>query len=241
MSLGAKYKAVKIDPKTALQECKTLMLDMDGTVLDLAYDNYMWMHHVPERFAAQNGLEPDVAREQLYAKFNSMRGQIEWYCLDHWSDYLGLDVAQLHRDENHRIGYLPGAEDFLKAVRQQDIRVLMVTNSHSETLSIKDEITGITEHFDGIYTSHAFGHPKESQPFWQALAEEEDFDPSTTLFIDDTARVLSSAAEYGIEMLLEITHPDTTADARQTTEYSPVDGVRDLLQKEPLGETVQPK
>ena len=220
---------MKIDPKTALREAKTLMLDMDGTVLDLAYDNYMWMHHVPEHFAAKNGLEPAAAREQLYAKFHSMRGQIEWYCLDHWSDYLDIDVAQLHRDENHRIGYLPGAEDFLRSVRQQDIRVLMVTNSHSETLNIKDEMTGIKGHFDDIYMSHAFGHPKESQEFWRALAEEEEFDPSTTLFIDDTASVLRSAAEYGVSMLLEITHPDTTAPAREESEYVGVTGVRDLL------------
>ncbi len=220
---------MKFDPKIALREATTLMLDMDGTVLDLAYDNYMWMHHVPEHFAAKNGLEPAAAREQLYAKFNSMRGQIEWYCLDHWSDYLDIDVAQLHRDENHRIGYLPGAEEFLRAVRTQDIRVLMVTNSHSETLSIKDEMTGITGHFDDIYTSHAFGHPKESQAFWRALAEEEDFDPSTTLFVDDTARVLRSAAEFGVSMLLEITHPDTTEDARKSAEYPAVSGVRDLL------------
>ena len=74
------------------------MLDMDGTVLDLAYDNYMWMQHVPEQFAAANGLEPGVARDALYARFKAMHGRLEWYCLDHWSDDLGLDIAKLHRD-----------------------------------------------------------------------------------------------------------------------------------------------
>ena len=205
------------------------MLDMDGTVLDLAYDNYMWMHHVPEKFAAANGIEPDAAREQLYAKFDSMRGQLEWYCLDHWSNYLGLDIAQLHRDENHRIGYLPGAEEFLRTIRDQDIRVLMVTNSHSETLTIKDEITGITRHFDDIYTSHDLGYPKESQAFWRAMAEKEDFDPATTLYVDDTPRVLRSAAEYGIGMLLEVTHPDTSVEPRSKSEFSGVAGVCELL------------
>ncbi len=205
------------------------MLDMDGTVLDLAYDNYMWTHHVPEKFAAANGLKPDAAREHLYAKYNALRGQLEWYCLDHWSDRLGLNIAQLHRDESHRIDYLPGAEDFLKTVHRQDIRVLLVTNSHADTLQIKDEVTGITGYFDDIYTSHALGHPKESQAFWQAMAEEEDFDPATTLYVDDTARVLRSAAEYGIGMLLEVTHPDTTTDPRQDSEFAGVRGVQDLL------------
>ncbi len=238
---GAQYKAVKIDPKTALSRSETLMLDMDGTVLDLAYDNYMWMHHVPEQFAAANGLEPEVAREQLFAKFMAMRGRLEWYCLDHWSDYLGLDIGKLHRDQNHRIGYLPGAEDFLKKVRERDIRVLLVTNSHGETLAIKDEVTGISEYFDGVYSSHVFGHPKESQAFWHALAEEENFDPKTTLFVDDTARVLRSAAEYGVSMLLEVTYPDTSTDAREDSEFVGVEGLRELLQKEPLGVSVQPK
>ena len=205
------------------------MLDMDGTVLDLAYDNYMWTHHVPEQYAAANGLDPDAARDAIYAQYQALHGRLEWYCLDHWSDQLGLDIAELHREQNHRIDYLPGAEDFLRDVRAHDIRILLVTNSHGETLDIKDDVTGVTEHFDDIYTSHAFGHPKETQEFWAALAEEEDFDPETTLFIDDTARVLRSAAEYGVSMLLEITHPDTSTKARKESEFVGIRGVMDLL------------
>jgi putative hydrolase of the HAD superfamily len=205
------------------------MLDMDGTILDLAFDNYMWMHHVPQHFAVKNGLQPEEARDQLYAKFMSMQGSLEWYSLDHWSNYLELDIAQMHRDENHRIGYLPGAEDFLEAVKQHDKRVIMVTNSHMTTLEIKDEVTSITGHFDDIYTSHEIGHAKESQEFWHALADAEDFDPESSLFIDDTPRVLRSAAEFGVSMLLEITAPDTSTDAREESEFVSVSGVRDLL------------
>ena len=201
------------------------MLDMDGTVLDLAYDNYMWMRRVPEKFAVEHGLEPEVAREQCYAKFKAMHGRLEWYCLDHWSDDLGLDIAKLHRDENHRIGYLPGAESFLRTIRALDIRIIMVTNSHMETLTIKDEVTAVSEHFDEIYTSHTFGYAKETQEFWHALADEEDFDPETTLFVDDTARVLRSAAEYGVSMLLQVTHPDTTSAPRKDSEFAGVEGV----------------
>lgn len=220
---------MKIDPKTAFERCETLMLDMDGTVLDLAFDNYMWMQHVPAAFAAENGLEPEVARDQLYAKFTEMRGQLAWYCLDHWSEHLGLDIAKLHRDENHRIDYLPGAKDFLTAVADHDVRVLLVTNSHSETLNIKNEVTGVTAHFDAIYTSHEFGHAKETQEFWQALAETEDFDSATTLFVDDTARVLRSAREFGVEMLLGISEPDTSAGPRVFEEFKSVRGVCEFL------------
>ncbi|MDH3864717.1 MAG: haloacid dehalogenase, partial [Gammaproteobacteria bacterium] len=95
-----------------LNECETLMLDMDGTVLDLAYDNYVWKELVPEHYAEAKGLSIDVARNRLYAKYQAIQGDIQWYCLDHWSERLGLDVLELHRGVNHRIDYLPGARDF---------------------------------------------------------------------------------------------------------------------------------
>ena len=206
------------------------MLDMDGTILDLAFDNYMWLEHVPENFAEVRGIAPDEARRQLYAKFEEMLGRLEWYCLDHWSDYLDLDVAGMHRDQNHRIGYLPGAEQFLKAVSRDDLRVVLVTNSPMEVLNIKDEVTGLTEYFDAVYSSHSFGAPKESQDFWHALRKEEDFDPETTLFVDDTPRVLDSANTYGVSGLLEIRFPDTSKPARTLSDFPGVDGVADLLE-----------
>lgn len=219
---------MKNDPKTLLDQCDTLMLDMDGTVLDLAFDNYMWLEHVPARYAEVRAIHPDEARTSLYAKFREMQGRLEWYCLDHWSELLGLDIALLHREQNHRIAYLPGAEDFLARIRERDLRVLLVTNSHGETLSIKDEVTGVTRHFDAVYSSHTFGAPKESRDFWQALRNAEDFDPARTLFIDDTATVLESAAGFGIGLLLEIMQPDSSRPSRQSQRFSAIDGLRSL-------------
>ena len=212
-----------------LDRCDTLMLDMDGTLLDLAFDNYMWLHHVPERYASRHGVPLASAREKLYRRFRELRGTLDWYCLDHWSEALGLDILGLHKDENHRIGYLPGAEDFLRTVRAKDIRVLLVTNSHVDTLVVKDEVTGVRDYFDRVYTSHEFGHPKEEQPFWESLHEEEGFDPATTLFVDDNHDVLDSAANFGIDMLVAVTRPDSSEPLRDSRHYAGVEAVADLL------------
>lgn len=205
------------------------MLDMDGTVLDLAFDNYMWLHHVPERYAEKHGMPLAAARDELYRRFRQLRGTLDWYCLDHWSDALGLDILGLHKDENHRIGYLPGAEAFLESVRAKDIRVLLVTNSHVDTLLLKDEVTGLKDYFDRVYTSHEFGHPKEDQPFWESLREAEGFDPATTLFVDDNHDVLESAATFGIDMLVAVTRPDTSEPAKDSRQYTGVEAVADML------------
>ena len=205
------------------------MLDMDGTLLDLAYDNYMWLEHIPAEYARQNSLSETQARELLAAKFRNEEGKLQWYCLDHWSEVLDLDVKELHRRENERIGYLPGAKDFLESVLQHEVRLLLVTNSHLDTLAIKTEVTGITDFFDAIYTSHELGHAKEDQPFWHALHEAEGFDRETTLFIDDNPLVLESARTFGISMLLNITRPDTQRPPRENRGFPTIESVARLL------------
>ncbi len=231
---------MKIDPQTALERCDTLMLDMDGTILDLAFDSYIWKDLVPRRYAAANDMSFERARELLFEKYAAVQGDLEWYCLDHWNDRLGIDVVKIHHDVTHRIGYLPGALDFLRTVHARDMRVLLVTNSHPDTLDLKDAVTGLADYFDGLHSSHTYGHPKESQDFWKALQDEVSFDPATTLFVDDSQPVLRSAAEYGIEMLVTVTRPDTTEPARRGLEFRGVETVRDMLATEPLRQGRRP-
>jgi len=211
------------------ENCDTLMLDMDGTLLDLAFDNYVWMQLVPREFARQRSIPEKQARTQLFATMRALQGKLDWYCLDHWSELLDLDIAGLHRDVNHRIGYLPGAEDFLEKVSAMELRLLLVTNSHQVTLDIKDEVTDLKRFFDAIYTSHDLGHPKEDQPFWESLQETEDFDPARTLFVDDNLTVLESARSFGVKHLVAVAQPEASGPIREVTEFESVDRIADLL------------
>ena len=229
MHFGARSIAVNIDPQTALQNTETLLLDMDGTLLDLAFDNYLWEELIPRHYAAQNSMSIEEGRDYMFEQYAAVQGDLKWYCLDHWRDLLGIDVMQLHHDSSHRIGYLAGAREFLRSVHEQDIRVLLVTNAHPETLALKDAKTGLGQYFDGMYTSHAFGHAKEHQNFWHALQDEVGFDRDTTLFVDDSQPVLRSAQEYGIGMLVTVSRPDSTAPLRCDLEFSDVEKVADLL------------
>ncbi len=205
------------------------MLDMDGTLLDLAFDNYMWKELVPRRYAVANDMSFEDAQVLLMSKYEAVEGDLDWYCLDHWCERLGIDVMQLHHDVSHRIGYLPGALEFLRTVHEQDVRVLLVTNSHPDTLALKEAMTGLGDYFDGLHSSHDYGYAKESQNFWSALQEDVGFDRETTLFVDDSQPVLRSAHEYGIEMLVTVTHPDTSEPVKEGSEFRGVKRVADML------------
>jgi putative hydrolase of the HAD superfamily len=138
-------------------------------------------------------------------------------------------VLALHHEVHDRIEYLPGAEAFLETVRATDIKLLLVTNSHPDTLKLKEDTLGFSAYFDSIHSSHNYGHAKEDQEFWRLLQEDEGFDPETTMFVDDTVPVLRSAAQYGIRMPVVVTLPDTTGPVRENGEFAGVEAVRELL------------
>jgi len=199
----------------------TVLLDLDGTLLDLAFDNFFWWESVPAAYAGARGCSLEEARAALLPQFRKWEGQLEWYCIDHWSRELGLDVAQMHRDESARIGWLPGAEGFVSRLRSLGKRRVLVTNAHPETLAIKDRQTGVTRYFDAVFSSHAFRAPKESAEFWRGLRAVEPFDPRRTVFIDDSLPVLRAARKAGIAWIYAVS-------ATASAEFAAVTSVAEL-------------
>jgi len=207
----------------------TVLLDMDGTLLDLRFDNWFWQELIPRRYAAANGLSPPDALELLKPKFHATRGTMQWYCIDYWSRELGLDIARIKRAALDLVGYLPGAEDFLVKLRDSGKRRILVTNAHPTTLAIKDQRVGLAVHFDACYSTHTFDAPKENAAFWPRLQAAEPFAVERTLFVDDSLPVLRTAHGFGIGWLRAVRRPDTAQPAQSTSPYIGVDRVADLF------------
>jgi putative hydrolase of the HAD superfamily len=211
------------------QSLDTVLLDMDGTLLDLRFDNWFWLDFIPDRYAAANGISRTEAQMLLSPKFEAVAHTLQWYCIDYWTRELRLDIAALKRETLTRVGFLPGAQEFLRKLRCSGQRVVLVTNSHPTTLAIKDERMALTRYFDACYSSQPFDAPKEDAAFWPRLAQREKFSPQRTLFIDDSLKVLQRAREYGIAHLRAVRCPDSGAPPQTTGDFVAIDGVAELL------------
>ncbi len=207
----------------------SVFLDMDGTLLDLHFDNHFWREHVPRRYAEKHHLSLEAAKHELFPRFRAAEGTLDWYCVDYWSDQLGLDIALLKQEVDHLIAVHPDVVEFLDAIRNQNKRIALVTNAHGKSLDLKMNRTQLGGHFDTVVCSHDIGVPKEHPEFWGKSQAVEPFDPRRTLLIDDSLPVLRSAQGYGIAYLRAVYRPDSKSPPRDVEEFAGIHGFREIM------------
>ena len=208
----------------------TVLLDMDGTLLDLHFDNHFWLQHLPQRYAEHHGVSRALAEAELLPLFREHAGTLNWYCTDFWSRELNLSIRDLKREVAHLIALRPDADTFIQALRQAGKQVVMITNAHRDSLSLKLERIELAPYFDRLISSHDYGFPKEDQQFWHALQQDISFEPARSLFIDDSLPILRSAGHFGVGHLLAVRQPDSQAGPKNTEDFAAVEDYRALVQ-----------
>ena len=186
-----------------------VLLDMDGTLLDLSFDNYFWLEFLPLKVAAHRNVALDEARASVRTLSESTYGSLRWYCLDHWSFMLEMDVEALKQEVSHLVRMRPHCAEFLAWLKRMDKRVVLVTNAHPKALAIKVAASGLHEHLAEMVSSHEFALAKENDGFWEKLGAREQLDLSRSLFVDDSLPVLECARRSGIRHLVQVLHPDS--------------------------------
>lgn len=210
-------------------EIDTVLLDMDGTLLDLHFDNFFWLEHLPVRYAAHHGMDKIQALDTLTKQMHQKVGKLEWYCLDYWSDLTGLPIAEIKHDIAHKIQFRPHVPDFLTALKNAGKRSVIVTNAHRDSVNLKMQHTGLDQMVDRIISSHDYRYPKEEQAFWEHLLNDESFDIERTVLIDDSQAVLESAKRFGFKHLLCINQPDSQKPHREDLTFQSVDQFSEIM------------
>lgn len=210
---------LQIQPDFSWGQIDTVLLDMDGTLLDKYFDDYFWEEYVPRIFAEQNRMTSEEARKELLKRYQAVESTLQWTDLDYWSEQLGLDIPELKCKVDHLIQVHPFVLDFLQFIRKIGKKVHLVTNAHSKTLEIKLRKTAIGPWFDRIVCAEEVGEAKEHPAFWGKLEGMLNYDRKRTLLADDTAKVLRSAREYEMGFLVYVARPSSRLPVRYSHEF----------------------
>lgn len=221
--------SVQIKPAFRWDDVDTVLLDMDGTLLDKYFDDYFWEHYVPQHYADKNGLSLDSAREKLVKRYRMVENTLQWTDLDYWTQQLELDIPGLKLKINHMITIHPFVPEFLEFIRLREKRIILVTAAHRKTLEIKIEKTKMEPLFDQVVCAEEVGTAKEDTQFWEILEEMLGFNRERTLLADDTTKVLESARHYGIKELIHIAKPSSRKSLRYSSQFPSIARFNELM------------
>lgn len=207
------------------------MFDMDGTLLDLAFDDLIWNHKLPERHAATHGISLEQSKNVLYEFYQQHKHTLSWYSSRFWSSKVGVDTLQLQYDYKQRIQPRPGCMELLQTLKAKGYRCWLLTNADCDGLQLKLKQIQLAPYFEVMVSSEEIGYAKEFYDFWRILNSRYPFDPKNCVLVDDTAVVLEGARSYGIERLITITQPSSDGPVRDTTQlvYPAIHHLSELL------------
>lgn len=206
-----------------------VLLDMDGTLLNLGFDNDFFSNFLPSQYALENNVTEDAAREDLFKRYKDVEGTLQWFDIEYWGNELGLDVVALTEQQAHKISVHPDADEFLKYIQTLGKPAFLVTNAHHTTLSIKVKHTGIDQYLEKMLCSSEVGFPKHHLNFWNHARREIRYDPSHTLFIDDSENVLLAAKKHGIRYLLHRSKPSITEPSHPSEQFHSIENFYPLM------------
>jgi putative hydrolase of the HAD superfamily len=215
--------------KLAWKDIHTVLLDMDGTLLDLHFDNHFWLEHLPKKLAKKHNISLQAAKDIMVVEYEQVVGTLSWYCLDFWADKLDIDIVEAKREIEHLISMRDDSLPFIDALKASGREVILVTNAHPDSLSLKVEHTQLDQHIDQLISTHEFSVTKESQVLWQKLQVKLGFNPKQTLFVDDSLGILKAAQDFGIRHLLAVRNPDSQQAVRNISEFPAIQDYRYLL------------
>jgi putative hydrolase of the HAD superfamily len=179
-------------------EIDDVLLDMDGTLLDRHFDNFFFEEELPRRYAEKQGLGFQESRVRLMSMYRSVEEELAWTDLHYWTGRVGIDVVAMHRELDHMIGFLPGAEQFLSALKDRRKRVIILTNAHRAGVEIKTARTGLDRLVDRIVDAFEVGYLKMRPDYWPVCRKLVGFNPERALYIDDDESCLAAASRFGV-------------------------------------------
>jgi len=206
-----------------------VLLDMDGTLLDRHFDNFFFEEELPRRYAVAQCLSFEDSRQRLMAMYRSVEGELAWTDLHYWTERVGIDVVALHKELDHMIGFLPGAEEFLQALRRLDKRVTIITNAHEAGVAVKTAKTGLDGHVDRIVDAQTVGYLKMRAEYWPACRELIGFDPKRALYIDDDEDCLAAARAFGIGQIVHSAKSSSQLPAAPSASFVSVERLSHLV------------
>jgi HAD superfamily hydrolase (TIGR01549 family) len=167
---------------------KVISFDMDGTLIDAEFTDWVWKHGVPTLYAAKEGLSFKTAKSLVEGEYDKVGdGAIEWYDIKYWLDFFQLreDWRSLLGRYVDKIRVYPDANPLLKRLGER-FPLVLTSNAGREFIEIELGATGLGVYFGHVFSATSdFAKVKKTAGFYQEICQILGVHPNEIVHVGD--------------------------------------------------------
>ncbi|MGD0656671.1 MAG: HAD family hydrolase [Syntrophorhabdales bacterium] len=169
---------------------KVISFDLDGTIVDGAYGNMVWLEGIPEKYAERYGLPVGDAKRAVKSAYDSIgEADLLWYDIDYWLRRFGLAVRpeDLLEEYVDHIRLLPHVAEVVRELKE---KYALVIASNAARPFVEKELrrTGLEGCFSHIVSATSdLRMVKKEEGFYRELCRLLGVSPAEMAHVGDHA------------------------------------------------------
>ncbi|OGQ06455.1 MAG: hypothetical protein A2026_13840 [Deltaproteobacteria bacterium RBG_19FT_COMBO_46_12] len=167
---------------------KIISFDMDGTLVDSEFTDWVWGHGVPTLYAEKVGLPFEEAKALVVKEYLKVgEGAVEWYDIKYWLKFFQLEASWKVLLERYtdKINIYPDVNHLLERLRDK-FALVLTSNAGREFIDVEMEATGLKKYFDRIFSATSdFKKVKKTADFYQRICLILGVEPQEIVHVGD--------------------------------------------------------
>src|SRR4030042_3295902 len=171
-----------------MEMAEYISFDMDGTLIDAEFTDWVWGHGIPTLYARRSGLDFEEAKafvEREYQKVGD--GAIEWYDINYWLRLFKLETNWRVLMERYadKIKVYPDVNQVLDRIRER-FPLILVSNAGREFIDIEMNATGLGRYFTKVFSATSdFRLVKKTESFYHGVCRMLNVEPERIVHVGD--------------------------------------------------------
>ena len=167
---------------------KVISFDMDGTLIDAEFTDWVWKHGIPTLYAAKEGLSFEAAKSLVEGEYDKVgEGAVEWYDIKYWLDFFQLreDWRSLLDRYVDKISVYPDANPLLKRLGER-FPLVLTSNAGREFIEVELGATGLGVYFEHIFSATSdFAKVKKTAGIYREICRILGVHPHEIVHVGD--------------------------------------------------------
>jgi len=167
---------------------KGVVFDMDGTLVESEYTDWVWNHGIPDLYAAKTGLPFEEAKAFVEREYRKVGDEAaEWYDIRYWFRFFQLETGwrALMEQYVNRINVYPDVTPLLDRLKER-FKLVLISNAGREFIEVEMGTTGLDRYFDRIFSATSdFREVKKTPRFYERVCGILKVSPGALIHVGD--------------------------------------------------------